>query len=126
MRLPKKAEMEAKRGKKMENETERKEEKPAIKNLTKGSFLIEGIFRNEKSVFQPSYILFGVNDMTYSAGGTVARQIEENFDKLKDITFQLDIEEGFSEKFKKPYLYIESVTKVADKATTRKINFKGF
>ena len=91
------------------------EERKPIQRIGVGVYQFEGIIPNEKSIYQPSYLLFGKDGITYSTSGHLAKQLKEYFDRLQDIEFSMEVEELFSNKFGKPFLNLVELKKLKDK-----------
>ena len=102
-------------------------ERKPIQKITSGLYEIEGIIENEKSKFQPSFLLFGKDGTTYSVSGHLAKQLEEYFDRLQSIEFSMEVEELYSEKFDKPFLDLVELKKLKDKERpTSQVKLTGF
>ena len=110
----------------MPNKSGSGERKP-IEKLTEGIYEIVGIIPNKKSIYQPSYILFGKNGITYSASGHVAKQLSEYQDRLSKMEFKLEVEKIFNKKFKKDMLNLVELTKIKDKEMPKtQVKLTGF
>ena len=110
----------------MPKRNENGERKP-IQKITSGLYEIEGIIENEKSKFQPSFLLFGKDGITYSVSGHLAKQLEEYEDRLLSIEFSMEIEELYSEKFDKSFLNLVELKKLKDKERpTNQVKLTGF
>ena len=110
----------------MPKRNENGERKP-IQKLDVGTYQFEGIFPNEKSIYQPSYILFGRDGITYSVSGYLAKQLEEYEDRLFDIEFEITTEKLHDKKFNKDFLNLVELKKLKDKKRlTSQVKLTGF
>ena len=91
------------------------EERKPIQKLDVGTYQFEGIIPNEKSIYQPSYLLFGKDGITYSTSGHLAKQLEEYEDRLSSIEFEITTESLFDKRFKKDFLNLVEIKKLKDK-----------
>ena len=103
------------------------EERKPIQKLDVGTYQFEGIIPNEKSIYQPSYILFGKDGNTYSTSGHLAKQLEKFEDRLYTIEFEITVENLFDKRFKKIFLNLVELKKLKDKEKlTSQVKLTGF
>ena len=102
-------------------------ERKPIQKLDVGTYQFEGIIPNEKSIYQPSYILFGKDGNTYSTSGHLAKQLEKFEDRLYTIEFEITVENLFDKRFKKIFLNLVELKKLKDKEKlTSQVKLTGF
>ena len=110
----------------MSKRNENGERKP-IQKIDVGTYQFDGIYPNKKSVYQPSFILFGKDGVTYSVSGYLARQLAEFEKTLPNIEFEITTEKLYDKKFSKDFLSLVELKKLEDKKKlTSQVKLTGF
>ena len=110
----------------MPKKNENGERKP-IQRIDVGTYQFEGIIPNKKSIYQPSYILFGKDGNTYSTSGYLAKQLAEFEKTLSNIEFEITTEKLYDKKFSKDFLNLVELKKLKDKERpTSQVKLTGF
>ena len=103
------------------------EERKPIQKLDVGTYQFEGVYPNKKSVYQPSFILFGKDGVTYSVSGYLAKQLAEFEKTLSNIEFEITTEKLYDKKFSKDFLSLVELKKLKDKERpTNQVKLTGF
>ena len=102
-------------------------ERKPIQKLDVGTYQFEGVYPNKKSVYQPSFILFGKDGVTYSVSGYLAKQLAEFEKTLSNIEFEITTEKLYDKKFSKDFLSLVELKKLKDKERpTSQVKLTGF